>query len=188
MSATTTVRRLPLPACEPPYDDDPATPDRHTASGVPMTQGTLALAFTLPSGVAAEPPVPRTLQLVPGGDPTTGKTQRDALSDPRIWAGRLVQAILEVLNGDRPPAQLVRWTSAEIYADMQRRVHARARLRTPTLHAGGRATVRSVHVCQPATDIAEIAVTVLRAGRMSAVALRLEGVKGRWQCTALELG
>jgi hypothetical protein len=36
--------------------------------------------------------------------------------------------------------------------------------------------------------VAELAAVVRRGGRMAAIALRLEGVDGRWQCTALQIG
>lgn len=185
-TGTTTVRRLPLPASEPPFDDETPAPHHPRAAAVPAMQGTLALAFTLPSGVTAVPPVPRALRLV--SDAPAAAQPRPAMCDPRLWAGRLVQAMLEVLGGERPLAQLVRWTSAETYADLQRRVHANARLRPPQQRDRGKAAVRSVHVCQPAGDVAEVAVTVRRGPRTSAVALRLEGLDGRWQCTALDFG
>jgi hypothetical protein len=183
-TTTTTVRRLPLPASEPPFDDEAPPPHHPQAGVVGAMQGTLALAFTLPSGVSAVPPVPPTLHLV--SQTTTAPQAHAALHDPRVWAGRLVQAVLEVLGGERPLAQLVRWTSAETYADLQRRVHASARLRPPQRRDGSKAAVRSVRVCQPRDDVAEVAVTVRRGSRTTAVALRLEGLDGRWQCTALD--
>ena len=51
-----------------------------------------------------------------------------------------------------------------------------------------RGVVRSVHVSLPADGVAEVAALVRRGARSTAVALRLEGLDGRWQCTALELG
>jgi len=48
--------------------------------------------------------------------------------------------------------------------------------------------VRSLHVSAPADGVAEVAALVRRDARSTALALRLEGLDGRWQCTALELG
>jgi hypothetical protein len=45
-----------------------------------------------------------------------------------------------------------------------------------------------VHVTSPFDGVAEVAATVRRGPRVTAVALRLEGLDGRWQCTALHLG
>jgi hypothetical protein len=65
------------------------------------------------------------------------------------------------------------------------------------------ASVRSVRVCEPADGVAEVSAVVVgleavaatkgRTGaagrrRCRAVALRLEGVDGRWMMTALTMG
>jgi len=88
------------------------------------------------------------------------------------------------LGGDRPASQLVRWTTTEVYDEVSSRV-------VPSASGGrapARALVRSVHVTEPADGIAEVAASVRRGPRCTAVALRFEGMDGRWQCTALELG
>lgn len=111
------------------------------------------------------------------------------MPEPTPWAGRLVQGLLEVLSGVRPASQFVRWTTTEVYDSVQRRVtQASAEAR-----AGGRArrlaeVVRSVHVSEPADGVAEICAIVAQGPRCRAVAMRLEGVDGRWQCTALQIG
>ena len=51
-----------------------------------------------------------------------------------------------------------------------------------------RPLVRSVHVSEPADGVAEACAVVDTGPRRRAVALRLEGMDGRWQCTALQLG
>jgi hypothetical protein len=188
------LRRLPLPCCEPPYDDelgpapaDWSPPERSAALGI---QGTLALAFVLPSGLPAVPEPPPGLHLV--AEDTTPldefgprPTGRAALPAPRTWAGRVVQAIVEVLAGVRPATQLVRWTTAEVYEEISSRV-----LAGHGSHADGppRGVVRSLHVSEPADGVAEVCALVRRGARSTVIALRLEGRDGRWQCTALELG
>jgi hypothetical protein len=205
------LRRLPVPACEPPFDDELG---RHhgARSGRPghadgSVQGTLALAFLLPSGLPSSPvpepgPVLRLVPDLPARRGHTGDdladfgpqpTGRAALTDPSTWARRLVQALVEVLAGDRPLTQLVRWTSTEVYDDVAALLPGR---RTGRAAAAGRraadeavrAAVCSVHLTEPADGVAEVSATVRRGGRTTAVALRLEGLDGRWQCTALELG
>ena len=151
------IRRLPPPRCEPPYDDERGLvehhPGEHSGGAV---QGTLALAFLLPSGIPAVPQVPA-LRLVsgtpdnevecgtdehftatgplavdagtgpsraglkrvrrrPGADPFFGPqpTPRALLPAPSPWAGRFVQAVIEVLAGDRSVNQLIRWTDAHV--------------------------------------------------------------------------
>ena len=213
---------LPAPSWEPPYDDelDPAVRSRATTGPghrpQPAVQGALALSFVLPSGLAAVPEAPAAhLRVLPdAGGVTSGRTSgrgtaadpdladfgpqhtgRADLPEPRAWGGRLVQALVEVLAGDRPAGQLVRWTSGEVYDDVTAMVPLRgrpgaARRPRPPGRTGppSRATVRSVHVTEPADGVAEVAATVTRGRRTTAVALRLEGLDGRWQCTALELG
>ena len=199
-ATATTLRRLPLPAWEPPYDDEVGAPALVRSDPGAAVQGTLALAFLLPSGVPAVPEVP--LELVSPPDlrlvaPAEAEealdqaefgpqpTPRASLPEPRTWAGRFVQAVIEVLAGDRPASQLVRWTTTEVYDDVACRITSGARPGAPT---PARAVVRSVHVTEPADGVAEVCALVRRGIRCTAVALRLEGMDGRWQCTALELG
>lgn len=207
------LRRLPVPSCEPPYDDEIASRSpRSSHPGAGATQGTLALAFVLPSGL---PATPRRLALaspdaVEQNDPDIGgpdsaddiaediaddadatfgpqATPRELLPEPRGWAARLVQALVEVLAGDRPTSQLVRWTNEDVYATVQRRVRRRADAAGRQGDAA-RAVVRSVHVSEPVDGVAEVCALVQRGVRATAVAVRLEGIDGRWQCTALEVG
>ena len=198
MTTTARVHRLPVPAWDPPYDDEIGPSVRRTdaAGGV---QGTLALAFVLPSGIPAVPDVPPAvaapaLRLVPGASAEDvadevefgpQPTPRSALPEPRGWAGRFVQAVIEVLAGDRPATQLVRWTTMEVYDQLTGRVPGQPGVRAA---ASVRALVRSVHVSEPADGVAEVSALVRRGVRCTAVALRLEGMDGRWQCTAIELG
>lgn len=199
MSATTVVpplRQLPLPRWEPPYDDEVDTATTGSLRdhgdtgecGPALVQGTLALAFVLPSGLAASPTAPPDLRVVGGraadaiDDEEFGPqpTARADLPDPRQWCTRFVQAVVEVLAGERPTSQLVRWTTKGIYDDICRR---RARATTEP----SRPVVRSLHISEPVDGVAEVAALVRRGVRCSALALRLEGLDGRWQCTALEL-
>lgn len=163
---------------------------RSTARPVPLApvQGSLALQSPAPSPPGVETPAPsplapRTpeLRLVPGS--------RGTPDDVSVWAARFAQGVVEVLGGDRPLPQLVRWTSRRVYRDLERRVNLLARscdseqrLRTV------RPQVRSVHVCHPADGAAEVSVHVRHGHRSRALAARLELVQGRWQCTALQLG
>jgi hypothetical protein len=199
--APQSVRRLPVPACEPPYDDELLGRDggssRPTRDGsaADAVQGTLALAFVLPSGVPTSPQAPPELHLVPALRPDAERDLDDAefgpqptsrchLPEPRGWSGRFAQAVVEVLAGDRPVTQLVRWTTTDVYDQIACRVLDAA---SGGAHSA-RALVRSVHVSEPADGVAEVAAMVRRGLRTTAVAMRLEGLDGRWQCTAVELG
>ncbi|GAA2840103.1 Rv3235 family protein [Kribbella solani] len=107
----------------------------------------------------------------------------------RVWGARLAQAVSEVLAGDRPISQLVRFVDESVFADVNRRV----RLLGMTSTAGSRSakeksTVRSVRVFMPEPTIAEVAAHVRHGERSRAIALRMEVRRNRWVCTALELG
>jgi Family of unknown function (DUF6459) len=146
--------------------------------GVPPTQGTLALAYDLPSGVPATPEAPD-LRVVAAVD------DDDENAELKAWAGMLGVAFVEVLAGLRPASQLVRWTSQRV---------ARQLTRLPAPAASGRPVacnrprVTSVHLGRPAPDVAEAAVVWHQSGRVRATALRLERVKDRWVCTAVSVG
>jgi Family of unknown function (DUF6459) len=155
----------------------------------PYVQGTLALDLAGDLTAAPATPGPPTLTVLAGGSsPHFGPDAR-GLPDPRDWAARFCQAIVEVIGGDRPAAQLVRWTSRDVYRDLNRRVrilgltsNAATRGQVP------RPQVRSVRVCQPALNIAEVAVHLQHGSRSRALAARLEIIERRWLCTALQIG
>ena len=107
----------------------------------------------------------------------------------QAWAARFAQATVEVLGGDRPVSQLLRWTTARVYQDLDRRVRILGR----TAPAGQRRRtirpqVRSVHVFQPQPGTAEVSVHVRHGHRSRAIAARVEQRRGRWKCVALQLG
>jgi hypothetical protein len=118
-------------------------------------------------------------------------TPTTALPDPKRWAGQFVQAAVEVAAGQRPAVQLVRWTSEEVHATLVRRARLTTR-RTRTdagrAHRPTRAIVHSVRVCSPSDGVVEACAVVTDRARVRAVALRLEGLDGRWRVTALEIG
>jgi Family of unknown function (DUF6459) len=163
----------PVPKSEPSATEAP--PDC-----TPMTQGALALDFQVAPDVPAVPSSPA-LRLVDPAD--------SANPDVHTWAARLVQAVAEVIAGDRPVGQLIRWTDSNVYADLHRRVRVLGLTTTANARISeDRAMVRSVHVCAPKPDVAEVAAHMRHGGRSRAVALRLEAHRGRWVCTALHLG
>jgi hypothetical protein len=118
-------------------------------------------------------------------------TPRTELPEPTPWAGRLVQGILEVLAGVRPLSQLVRWTTTDVYDSISIRTEHRFRRTSETREIAAHRlaeVVRSVHVSEPIDGVAEVCAIVQQGPRCRAIALRLEGIDGRWQCTALQIG
>lgn len=170
-----------VPDAEAPYDDGgppapppaerPLAPCRRGAVAPPVTPGPPALRLVpLP-----EPPVP-------GEDEDSFdavRTPRGALEDPVPRAAMLTRALLEAIAGVRPMAQLAPWVSAEVLAIVQSMVASRAARPTPT-------SLRRVLVSEPAPGVAEVTALVQRGARVEAIALRLEGLDGRWLVTALQ--
>lgn len=152
-----------------------------TREPVPLAsvQGTLALDLR-PAPPVTEPPE---LALAP----TAGADRSDR--EVQAWSAKFVQAVLEVLGGDRPVTQLLRWTDVRVYQDLTRRVQILSR-RAPASQRlrAVRPQVSSVRVYRPSAYAAEVSVHVRYGRRSRALAARLELTGGRWQCTALELG
>ncbi len=170
----------------PPRPDDPLATVTHLvppgghreAVPVASVQGTLALDLDR----AAQEPVTPELR-VQAEDGPAGEREVE------LWAARFAQATVEVLGGDRPLSQLLRWTSSRVYADLDRRVRILGQ-RTPPAQRFRpvRPQVHSVHVCRPSALAAEVSVHVRHGSRSRALAARLERRDGRWLCVALQLG
>lgn len=166
-------------------------PGVRTSPDVPVAsvQGTLAL--DPPPGRSAGPRADEAtpeLRLVVGHGRADDEHDGPR-ADVETWARRFAQAVVEVIGGDRPLPQLVRWTAPDVYADLDHRVRVLGRRSEA---AGRRRTVRpqvrSVHVCRPNGHVAEVSVHVRHGLRSRAIAARLELERGRWLCTILQLG
>jgi hypothetical protein len=108
---------------------------------------------------------------------------RADLPDLRQSGRRLIMTTLEALAGRRPMTQLQPLTTFGVFTALS---HGNR----PRWCAEGTAplVVGPVHVCEPVDGVAEISAVARRAGRAHAVAARLEGIDGRWRCTALQIG
>ncbi len=154
----------------------------------PEVQGTLALDLR---GSRRADLLPTTPELDP-----TRRSRIDGVADAEVrgWAATFAQAVVEMLAGQRPVSQLVRWTTAQVYRDLDRRVQLLHRAggggATPGAPGPARARVsaqvRSVHVCRPTPEAAEVSVHLRHGHRSRAVALRMERRQDRWVCTVLE--
>jgi hypothetical protein len=160
--------------------------DRRETVPLASVQGTLALdlsplAGTRPATLHVARPLPD-LRVVPG-------ETSDRHPGLQAWSLRFAQATVEVLGGDRPVAQLLRWTSARVYHDLERRVRILAQTApTPPRLRTVRPFVRSVHVFMPGPHSAEVSVHVRHGHRSRAMAARLEEREGSWRCVDLQLG
>lgn len=127
------------------------------------------------------------LRLLPGGGSADGSDDEHRRTVMR--ARRFVQAVVEIVSGDRPCTQLIRWTERDVYEDLITRVAALSGVTGSVPPAGRpRAKVVSIKVCRPCDGVAEVAAHVRQGKRSHALAARLEQGDQRWTCTALELG
>ncbi|WP_380170593.1 Rv3235 family protein [Kineococcus sp. DHX-1] len=110
------------------------------------------------------------------------------------WTKRYLVTLLEVLSGQRPTQQLLRWSSADIYSGVQRKAAVQARLRS-RVRPAARGAVRAPHVSSlrvsfPFDGIAEVSAVLRDGDRVKAAALRVERCTDRsgdrWRVTALE--
>lgn len=113
------------------------------------------------------------------------------------WTLRFAQAVVEIVGGDRSPAQVLRWSTPTVYADLSRRAQlvqqANQRARQglePTPLRSRKASVRpviaSVHLSFITGSVVEASIRVRHGERCRAIAARFENLSGRWQCSALE--
>jgi Family of unknown function (DUF6459) len=172
-AARPTLRLVVVPTPQPPLEDE-----------------RLPLRLVLP-GVAAPRPAHR-----PGPRPRSARTAgrpdddfgpswsvRAELPAVRDAGRRLFTCTLEALAGQRPLTQVRAMTSLGVFT-------ALTEGRRPRWCAEGTGPllVGAVHVCEPVDGVAEVSAVARRGGRAHAVAARLEGIDGRWRCTALQIG
>lgn len=152
----------------------------------PAFQGTLALELQ----PYVEPPTTRPVPRPRAGADAVEIAPSDR-SNLEQWAHKYARVVVEVISGDRPASQLLRWTRPRIYADLVRRAQLVARAGGHTPGQGRRRTairpvVRSVRLCFVTDEAAEAAIHVRYGNRSRAIAARFELVEGRWQCAALD--
>ena len=167
---------VPLPDCEPPFDDERSPADR-----VRMLRPAVRRRRTV---YRSETAVPATvLSTVPrwSSDPdigirTTGARELPAVARP---ATMLARGLIEALSGVRPVEQLRTHCAPEVFAGLED---------LPMVPGPGLPTLLSVRSCEPGDGVAEVTAVFRRAGRVRALAFRLTGVDGRWRMTALQVG
>jgi hypothetical protein len=165
------LRLVVVATPQPPLEDE-RLPVRLVRPGV-----------AVPRPVHRPGPRPRAAAGRPPDDFGPTWSSRTELPDPRVEGRRLFLLALEALAGRRPLAQVQMLTSSRVFAALSagRRPGWCTAGSTPVL-------VGPVRVSEPVDGVAEISAVARRDGRAHAVAARLEGIDGRWQCTALQIG
>ena len=131
----------------------------------PTTQGANAIALVAP-------------RVTPGANDTFDQqvTSSSDLPPAQQWATRLVHGVVEVINGVRPATQLTRWITPEVMTQVQSRI---------MMKNMPRFNIRSIHVTQTDDGVAEVCSVFGTVNRSFAMAMRLEGLDGRWKATSL---
>lgn len=162
------VRLVPAPA---PAIVEEATGPAHA---VPETAaGRIAVLRVTDRSLVMEAD-DETPRLLPDGDPAT-------------VARAVALASLEVLAGRRSVAQLARWLTPGVYESLQ--VRAGLTQRVLGTSGGGRPpSIRRSRACRVDPQVLEASLVADDGLRVRAVALRLEGHRGSWRVTALEIG
>ncbi|GII99345.1 hypothetical protein CLV28_2501 [Sediminihabitans luteus] len=117
----------------------------------------------------------------------SGAATSTRLPDPTGVACAVARTALEVLRGERPVAQLVRWVSPDVYEVLGRR--ARLLRDAPgSRTARDRVVVRRSRTVRLGDDAAEVTVVLVDGPRLRAAAARVEVHRGTWRVVALEIG
>ena len=117
------------------------------------------------------------------------RTPSADLPDPEPFLSNLTRGVLEVFAGVREVDQLARWLTEDAYRKLLTRANLAARARSARGVPAIRPvyTLLSVHHSSPADSVVEAVVVVQSAARARSVALRLEGMDGRWRATSLAI-
>jgi hypothetical protein len=173
-------RRLPAPRTEPPYDDE-----RGRVTGLAVVEdfvGQLELPLSFGTGRAGRP----ALRLLQGALAEAPAVARE-LGDPRPVATQFAQLLLDAVAGGRSASALQSRASTEVYRGIAKLASRAAREHRPGTR-NARPALSSLHVSEPEPEVVEACAVARFGPRRRAIALRFEGVDGRWQCTAIELG
>jgi Family of unknown function (DUF6459) len=179
----------PAPLPVGPRRDDatvialPLLPDTEIDS----VQGTLALDL----GPRVEVPEPA-VRARPGDSARLDVVPVDLVQRRRFeqHAARICAAVVEIVGGDRPVSQVLRWTTPDVYQDLARRAHLVAAAVGRRPGTGGIQSVRphlvGMHTSFVSERCAEVSLHVRYGQRSRAVAARFEMLRERWQISALE--
>ena len=117
--------------------------------------------------------------------------ERDDIGPLRHRCAQFVQALVEVIAGERPARQMVTWFDASVHDQLTRQLRAQRTLPSGVARRRSTARLVSLHVAMVNDNVAEVAARMVQQGRSRAIAVRLEpqlSHRGErvWRCTALQ--
>lgn len=112
-----------------------------------------------------------------------------SLPDPRPMSENLARSVLEILAGCRDLDQISRWVSDDVYRTLLKRVHISARARAARKQSVVRPSfgMGSTIITHPRDGVVESVVIIHGKARSRSIAIRLEGLDGRWRATAVHV-
>ncbi|BDZ42914.1 hypothetical protein GCM10025865_22130 [Paraoerskovia sediminicola] len=177
------VRQRALPAAHPGGETTPlrtrptpAGPRGSRPASSPLGPPPLLEAADVRTGAAR-------VARRPLAAPAAGGT---VLTDPTATCCAVARTALEVLRGERPVGQLVRWLSPGTLEVLGRRARLTAASGPGVQHRP--ITVRRARTVRLGPAAAESTVVLEDGDRVRAAALRVEEHRGSWRVVALEIG
>jgi hypothetical protein len=116
-------------------------------------------------------------------------TETAALPDPQPMVENLARSVMEILAGCRDLEQISRWVTDEVYRNLLQRVHISRRARAVKKQAAVLPNFGLGHtmITHPVDGVVESVVIVHGRARSRSIAIRLEGLDGRWRATAIHV-
>jgi hypothetical protein len=116
-------------------------------------------------------------------------TSTAELPNPEPLLINLTRCIIEVLAGARELDQVSRWVTDDVYRHLLKRVVLAARARRVKSQSMKRPniSVGLPRITQPRDGVVEAVVMVHQRARSRAVAIRLEGLDGRWRASSVNV-
>lgn len=116
-------------------------------------------------------------------------TSRAELPNPTPMVENLSRSVLEILAGARDLDQIARWVTDDVYRHLLQRVHVSQRARAIKKQPVTRPhfTLGNTIITEPADGVVEAVVIVHGRARSRSIAMRLEGLDGRWRATAVHV-
>ncbi|WP_156762203.1 Rv3235 family protein [Microbacterium karelineae] len=117
------------------------------------------------------------------------RTRSEQLPNPTPLVATLAGGALEVIAGVREVDQLARWLAEEPYNTLVVRANLAARARSARSQTARQPVyhLRRILCASPADGVVEATAIVATPARTRAVAMRLEGVDGRWRAASLAI-
>lgn len=111
------------------------------------------------------------------------------LPDPRPLLDNLTRCVIEILGGARDIDQISRWVDDGVYRHLLKRVVLASRARSVRGQSAKRVpfTIGRITIDSPRDGVIEGVVMVHNRVRSRAVAIRLEGLDGRWRASAIHV-